>query len=302
MLTRDEFLSRLRTIRTWRRGDQRAPNKPLLFLYALGRLASGAPQEVRYDVVDEELGSLLTDFGPPRSSVHPEYPFWRLQRDQLWVVQDSDGLPRRHSNSDPTRGALLEHGTRGGFPADVQALLEADLDLRRVAALELLTEHFPASIHEELLAAVGLPSEWALEGPTPSSRRTRRAGFRAEVLQAYGHACAICGFDARLKHRTIGLDAAHIRWHVADGPDEVSNGLALCALHHRALDLGVLGLDEDLRVLVSGQASGAWGFEEAFLRHLGQKLRPPHSAELRPDSAHTAWHRREVFHGPSRTG
>ncbi|HEY8642404.1 MAG TPA: HNH endonuclease [Candidatus Dormibacteraeota bacterium] len=39
------------------------------------------------------------------------------------------------------------------------------------------------------------------------------------------------------------------------GPDELDNGLALCALHHKLFDLGVLGLNSTLRLQVSAAFS-----------------------------------------------
>jgi putative restriction endonuclease len=65
--------------------------------------------------------------------------------------------------------------------------------------------------------------------------------FRARVLAAYEGRCTIC----RLGHREL-LDAAHI---LADGHPRgtpvVPNGLAMCAIHHRAFDANVLGIRPD---------------------------------------------------------
>ena len=44
---------------------------------------------------------------------------------------------------------------------------------------------------------------------------------------AYGDRCAVCG-----------VEAAHVMWLQAGGPDDVRNGLVLCALHHAAFDRG----------------------------------------------------------------
>ena len=52
------------------------------------------------------------------------------------------------------------------------------------------------------------------------------------VIRAYQERCALC----RLRHRTL-LDAAHITPDSeAEGEPIVSNGLALCKLHHAAFD------------------------------------------------------------------
>jgi putative restriction endonuclease len=63
-------------------------------------------------------------------------------------------------------------------------------------------------------------------------QRLHQRAFRERVLAAYREQCALC----RLHHQEL-LDAAHI---VADAEDEgdpvVSNGLALCKLHHAAFD------------------------------------------------------------------
>jgi putative restriction endonuclease len=59
-------------------GDQRAPHKPPLVLYALGRYQPGQPAEIPFAEVSRDLTELLKEFGPFRKSHHSEYPFWRL--------------------------------------------------------------------------------------------------------------------------------------------------------------------------------------------------------------------------------
>jgi hypothetical protein len=54
-----------------------------------------------------------------------------------------------------------------------------------------------------------------------------------------------------LGHYPVAIEAAHVRWHSQQGPDEIANALALCALHHALFDLGVLGITEDRRIRVS---------------------------------------------------
>ena len=58
----------------------------------------------------------------------------------------------------------------------------------------------------------------------------------------------MCGFDGALGHYPVAIEAAHVRWHSQQGPDEMANALALCALHHALFDLGVLGITEDRRI------------------------------------------------------
>jgi putative restriction endonuclease len=73
-LNQQTLIEQFLNIRTWIGDGGRAPHKPLLLLYALGQLAKG---ETKFPFVeiDKTVKQLLQDFGPPRNSYHPEYPF-----------------------------------------------------------------------------------------------------------------------------------------------------------------------------------------------------------------------------------
>lgn len=81
---------------------------------------------------------------------------------------------------------------------------------------------------------------------TTAKRRLHQVAFRERVLTAYETRCALC----RLRHGAL-LDAAHI---IPDGEPggepEVSNGLALCKIHHAAFDLNYLGISPKFKVEV----------------------------------------------------
>lgn len=81
---------------------------------------------------------------------------------------------------------------------------------------------------------------------TTAKRRLHQVAFRERVLNAYETRCALC----RLRHGAL-LDAAHI---IPDGEPggepEVSNGLALCKIHHAAFDLNYLGISPQFKVEV----------------------------------------------------
>ncbi|MBZ0269590.1 HNH endonuclease, partial [bacterium] len=140
---RPDLLDRIAAANLWKRGGERAPHKPLLLLYVLGRCSRGLSSEVPYADVDRDLGGLLRDFGPARKSVHPEYPFWRLQNDGLWKVRSPHELTRRRSNSDPLKSELMRVGVTGRLPTEDERLLKAHPELVRTAAREILERNFP---------------------------------------------------------------------------------------------------------------------------------------------------------------
>jgi hypothetical protein len=94
------------SLNQWRRGGERAPHKPLLLLYALGRLQRTGSSRMAFAEAEGDLRRLLEEFGPPRST-SPGYPFHHLTTDGLWVVgtpagTGSPGGPRTLATSSPT--------------------------------------------------------------------------------------------------------------------------------------------------------------------------------------------------------
>jgi putative restriction endonuclease len=235
--SRSETVSAFGGLKVWERAGVRAPHKPLLVLYALGRWATGE-HAIQFADAAEPLKALLAEFGPSRRSYHPEYPFWYLRNDRIWEVSASEPLGFRAGKAQPTAGELVRKDAVGSFTQKIQAALTSDPRLVIQIARDLLDAHFPTSIHEDILAAVGLNQCFG-----EKSRRSRDPRFREAVLTAYGYQCAVCGLAVRLGPLSVALDAAHIHWHAAGGPDEVSNGLCLCVLHHKLFDLGAFTVE-----------------------------------------------------------
>jgi putative restriction endonuclease len=288
----EQVLKRFDELTIWKKGEQRAPHKPLLILYALGLWQRGQT-EVTFREAEPTLRALLQEFGPPRKSDHPEQPFWRLQRDGVWSVRAPSGLLLKTGDTIPRVGGLRSPEVQAGFSDDVQATLSAHPGLVNTIAEQILERHFPESLHQDIRDAVGLTTE------TVTTRRKRDPEFRRRVLKAYEYRCAVCGFDVRLGSLSIALDAAHIRWHQAGGPDEETYGLALCVLHHKTFDLGAFTVSEGV-VLVSDQVHGTSGFAETLMAFHSGPVRGPQRPDWQPEPKHLAWHRREVFKGDPR--
>lgn len=106
--------------------------------------------------------------------------------------------------------------------------------------------------------------------------------FRAAVVHAYERRCAVC----RLPFAEL-LDAAHIKPDAQGGAARVSNGLALCKIHHGAFDAHLIGISPDYVVRVKESVLAT--FDGPTLQHAikevnGQSLRQlPQTRSERPD-------------------
>ncbi|MDM8516384.1 HNH endonuclease [Desulfobacterales bacterium HSG16] len=280
-------------LKTWKRKGQRAPHKPLLALYALGRLLREEKRMISYEEISVDLDKLLRDFGPSRAAYHPEFPFWRLQKDGMWEVENAETIDVSKSG-DAKKSELIRNNIKGGFKKSVFQELHKNDELFKNIVQGLLDSHFPASIHEDILQTVGI------DITVTDGKRKRSPEFRQKILRAYEYKCAICGFDVRLGHNPIALEAAHIKWHNAGGPDTEVNGLSLCVLHHKLFDRGAFTLSDDLIILVSDHANGTQGFQESLMKFHGQKLQFPQRKNYLPHQDFRQWHVREVFQGEFR--
>ncbi len=112
--------------------------------------------------------------------------------------------------------------------------------------------------------------------------RVHQPMFRTAVLHAYERRCAVCSLPF-----VELLDAAHIKADAAGGAARVTNGLALCKIHHGAFDADIIGISPDYVVRV--RESVLRTFDGPTLQHAikemdGARLRQlPRARSDRPD-------------------
>lgn len=161
---------------------------------------------------------------------------------------DWQGLDPQHSDNRALRAAMRAQLPLIWFfhvgPSTYQAVFPVYL-LR-----EEPERHRFVVVHEGIRELAPLASPFESELRRYILRQTRQRlhqpVFRATVLRAYGGACAVC----RIRHPQL-LDAAHIVADAADaGQPVVSNGLALCKIHHAAYDARMLGVRADYMVQI----------------------------------------------------
>jgi putative restriction endonuclease len=163
---------------------------------------------------------------------------------------------------------------------------------------ECLCPSLTAATSSLVLVWVPIMDGLRLSDTSRSSRRD--PAFRQEVIAAWGHKCVFCGYSVQLDSADLGLEAAHIQWCQAGGPDALNNGLACCSIHHQAFDRGAITVNSDRRILVSSRLYGGEKLQELFLALHGAEIRLPNRREAVPKVKFLSWHRAQVFRGEAR--
>lgn len=167
------------------------------------------------------------------------------------------------------------------YVQDGQTLHDIDEDAAEVATLIECTPEEEAGFVELSTTPEQLTRRVQL---VEIMRAFRDARFRPLVLQAYGSQCAVCGTALKL------VDAAHIV-PVSDprGDDAVTNGLALCRLHHGAYDIGLMGIQSNYKIVLNAAAVERLhqvqldGGLDVFCERLPKTIRLPNVKEVYPD-------------------
>jgi putative restriction endonuclease len=198
------------------------------------------------------------------------------------------------------QGVLNEHGRISGrAQSAVRPISSADFNriitLGLVEALPLLPRldrDAPLSDFDEEQTPFGFDQQRDRVSLT-ISRILRDRVFRRVVLRAYDERCAITGLKLINGGGRAEVAAAHIRPVEASGPDIVSNGIALSGTAHWMFDRGLIGLADNLEVLISRQANDPASVR-SIINKSGCALEPRRLSD-RPHPHFLKWHRENCF-------
>jgi putative restriction endonuclease len=212
----------------------------------------------------------------------------------------ADPVPFSDADGVIERGILNEKGRISGrAQAAVRPLSPSDFN--RITGLGLNDREPLLPRVDEIPRAAGFdekPLPFDLEQSRErvsylSSRIVRDRIFRRVVLRAYDERCAISGLKLINGGGRAEVAAAHIRPVEADGPDIISNGLALSGTAHWMFDRGLISLSDDLDILISRHTNDPDGVR-AFLNRSGRAIAPQRVFE-HPHPHFLQWHREHCF-------
>jgi len=211
------------------------------------------------------------------------------------------GDPVQFRNHDEIveKGLLNEDGRISGraqasvrpiSPIDFARIIELGLNqpdkiLPRVDQISLNTGF------EDTQAKYSVPPRNRLAQLTMRSVRDRN--FLKTVLRVYEERCAITGLRLINGGGRAEVQAAHIRPVEYNGPDIITNGMALSGTAHWMFDRGLVSLSNDFEILISRQTNDVDAVR-MMINDTGRLIGPPKASE-RPRHEFITWHRENCF-------
>lgn len=173
-------------------------------------------------------------------------PSMQIVQDALRAAQMRGFAPNAKGNGETA--IAFRPDFAAAYVEHLHALHDTGAVPSEAAILERISEDPEAVADADIDAAVAPARRVEI---VETRRAARDAQFRRKVLRAYENRCAMCGLQLRL------LDAAHVL--PVDQPgstDDTNNGVALCALHHRAYDRALVAFDPTYAIRVNTKQVG----------------------------------------------
>ena len=197
------------------------------------------------------------------------------------------------------QGELVERGVlnnQGGISGRAQSAVRpiSSDDFNRIVAIGVPDEPDLLPRSGAFLAEEHAPFEAPRDRALVlSSRAIRDRAFRKRVLEAYDCRCALTGLKFINGGGRAEAEAAHIRSVEANGPDIITNGIALSGTVHWMFDRGLISLSDDLEILLSSKINDIDGVRKIINPDGAARL--PKNEAWRPHPRYLNWHREECF-------
>ncbi len=305
------YLNRFAKLRIDRARGNPAPHKPLLLLAVIDLIEQGAILENKIEpsplIVESFLKYWnLLSLEKPRIYL----PFYHLKSDKFWHLHAKIGQENLLATISQFKSMTQLAGVIDFAKLDDDLFLL----LHKVEARELIrkiiletyfsdkAELFRAAIAEnqEINVIENLLLENAEKKSSDETKiipatPKRSAAFRRAIFRIYNYTCAACRLRIVTLNGEAAVQAAHIFPFAKSYDDSIGNGLSLCPLHHWSFDKGLFSIDDDYKMIVSGNFEES-GNEAFLLRSLQAKeIYLPKEKPFRPSLTMIRWHRANLF-------
>jgi putative restriction endonuclease len=288
-----------------------APHKPIFLLSIIDLIDQGEIMENKIYINTQLVASFLNNWEAlVKNPLQPDFkqPFYYLQNDKLngssfWFVKPLQGCQfNAHIKSFNKLITVVDYGY---FSQDLYFLLR-EKNSREVFKQILLETYFQnyqnSSLNNDYLN--DLVSN-ILNEPIPAYNRlineneevvfVRNGLFKKLVPFAYNQTCAFTGWKVQTSSGLSLVDACHIKPFSICKEDFIKNGISLSPNIHRAFDRGMLGVDDEYRILVSKQIIENNEGSNSLKKLEGQMIILPEKELHYPGQEYLLWHRKNCF-------
>jgi putative restriction endonuclease len=314
-----KYLKAFERLRVDRTHSEPAPHKPILLLSILQLYSEGKLTTNRIELSAELVTMFRSNWSVFVNTNHDcriSYPFYYLKSSGFWKLVAREGILHVDQMGSVMKSFLkLNHAVEyAEINADLFDLMinPSSNELLRFCLLDTFfakhrnSENEIHEIQQKLFEDIEQkilkenPEKYRqevkgyLENNQEEEVFLRGSVFKREIPKIYNNTCCISGMRIDTLANISMIDACHIVPFSESYDDTITNGIALCPNLHRAFDRGLIGIDEDYRVIVSN----SFKEEESSYRiriYEKQEIMLPKIKIYFPLKNNFEWHRDNVF-------
>lgn len=250
-----------------------APHKPILLLSVLQLYKAGQIENDRVYITPDLVSLFKVNWSLlviSKNICNFALPFYHLNSSTFWSL-----IPKRDFNilkisvSFSSLNASIEYAV---IENDLYELM-TDVKSNTILQEFILEEYFPQtkdrfgkskteqtklfkniedSILRESSAEYSSEVRKLIEQKDEEEIYLRGGVFKREIPKIYNNTCCISGMRIDSTFNISMIDACHIIPFSESFDDTITNGIALCPNLHRAFDRGLISINENYEVIISG--------------------------------------------------
>lgn len=280
------------------------PHKPLMLLAVLDLFDANLVEDNRI-LFNQDLVERFQEYfdAVKREGdwCQPGPPFFHLRSSGFWKHQPIPGREEQYSRLRSSGGGSkrIVDNIQYAYLDRTALSVFSSPDQRKELRRFILTTFFTAEEQKALQSVIEQEHditayESVLEQRQPPPARevkpiVRGAAFRRVVLRGYDYQCAVCGLRIVLPDISSPMDAAHlVPWRESQD-DRPTNGMALCKLHHWALDANLISPTPELHWKVSRLLDDRRNSERELTRFDNLPILLPRKEALYPSLDAIQW-------------
>lgn len=315
-----KYLDKFKKLRINKNKGEDAPHKPILLLTVLQMFQNGKYNSNKIYIVPELVAYFKTNWSLLVTTNHEcriSYPFYHLKSSDFWQLVPKDktiNIDKLESSSIKSFNKLNDAVEHALIPNDFLYLI-SDKISNEILQQFLLDVYFPITKHNFKNSQRGqlkifdeiehkILTESAEEYQQEIKKLIKQENeeelflrgslFKREIPKIYNNTCCISGMKIETTINVSMIDACHIIPFSESYDDTITNGIALCPNLHRAFDRGLIGINENYRVVVSNvftEESTAYGIR--FFE--GKEIKLPNLKCYFQKKENLEWHMKNKF-------
>ena len=301
------------------RSHGNAPHKPILLLSILQLYQNDLITDNRIFLTPELVATFKSTWSLLVVTPHDcriSYPFYYLKSDKFWRLVPKSGFENINQMGSIMKSfSNLNAAVDCAVISDDLYLLMKDERNNRILQHFLLDEYFTETksnfinsesgqlnlfhlleekiLHEDV-AEYKIEIQKLMQQNDEEEIFLRGSIFKREIPKIYNYTCCISGMKISATSSVSMVDACHIIPFSHSFDDTINNGIALCPNLHRAFDRGLIAIDSDYKVRVSGI------FHEETSNYSiksfnGQRILLPIEKNFVPYLENLDWHLKKIF-------